>query len=457
MQALRTKFKSLSLAARQTWLFALIMIIVFGNLGLFVETAIRHHFKVGDNAELQAIIDQVEKALSQGNANLGQRFEDILIGHHHPLLKVSFAQGELLYLSHPSAKRVLEWSPERQSTDESFTVETADKQYYRLRYHLFETTEGQRFHITVAIAIDYHLSFLSQFNHSLRLILLAAIVMSTILGWVAIRYSLRPLAEIVARVRKLSVSQLNNPLDTRAVPKELAQLCDSLNIMMQRLDLAFGRLADYSSDIAHELRTPVSSLMTQTQVALTTSREPEEYREVLYSCMDELQRMSQMIADMLFLAQTDNSQQLPDLEPIQLANEIKDLMEFYQILAEEKQIGLFCHGEATLLANRLMLRRAIANLITNAIKHSAVGSRIDVEIETRQKKICIHVTNPGELLPGTDELKLFDRFYRSRETENKGTGLGLAIVKSIVQAHGGEVAFNSDEQQTRFSLIFPSR
>ncbi|WP_297811034.1 heavy metal sensor histidine kinase [uncultured Methylophaga sp.] len=457
MQALRTKFKSLSLAARQTWLFALIMIIVFGSLGLFVETAIRHHFKVGDNAELQAIIDQVEKALSQGNANLGQRFEDILIGHHHPLLKVSFAQGELLYLSDPSAKTVLEWSPERQSTDESFTLETADKQYYRLRYHLFETTAGQRFHITVAIAIDYHLSFLSQFNHSLRLILLAAIVMSTILGWVAIRYSLRPLAEIVARVRKLSVSQLNNPLDTRAVPKELAQLCDSLNTMMQRLDLAFGRLADYSSDIAHELRTPVSSLMTQTQVALSASREPEEYREVLYSCMDELQRMSQMIADMLFLAQTDNSQQLPDLEPIQLANEIKDLMEFYQILAEEKQIGLFCHGEATLLANRLMLRRAIANLMTNAIKHSAVGSRIDVEIETRQKKICIHVTNPGELLPGTDELKLFDRFYRSRETENKGTGLGLAIVKSIVQAHGGEVAFNSDGQQIRFSLIFPSR
>lgn len=455
MQALMTRFKSLSLAARQTWLFALIMVVVIVSLGLFVETAIRHHFKVGDNAELQAIIEQVEKTLSQGDANFDQRFEDILIGHHHPLLQVSFAQGEPLYLSDPSAKTVLRWQPAWQSTDESLTVEAADKQHYRLRYHLFETTEGQRFHITVAIAIEHHLSFLRQFNNSLRLILLAAIVMSTILGWIAIRYSLRPLADIVTRVRKLSVSQLNNPLDTSTVPQELAQLCDSLNVMMQRIDQAFGRLADYSSDIAHELRTPVSSLMTQTQVALTASREPDEYREVLYSCMDELQRMSQMIADMLFLAQTDNTQQLPDLEPIKLENEIKDLLEYYQILAEEKQISLSCHGDATLLANRLMLRRAIGNLMTNAIKHAAAGSWVKVDIEIQKNQICIHVFNPGDLRPETDKNKLFDRFYRSRETENKGTGLGLAIVKSIAQAHGGNVAFDSDGTITRFSLVFP--
>jgi two-component system heavy metal sensor histidine kinase CusS len=225
--------------------------------------------------------------------------------------------------------------------------------------------------------------------------------------------------------------------------------------MMRRIDEAFQRLADYSSDIAHELRTPVTALMTQTQVALTASRNPEEYREVLYSSMEELQRMSQMIADMLFLAQTDNTQQLPDIETIHLGKEIKSLLEFYNLLAEDKQITLSCQGEARLSANRLMLRRAIGNLLTNAIRHTAEGGWVQLAIESQPSGVCIHVTNPGEPITQADREKLFDRFYRSRGTENKGTGLGLALVKSIVQAHGGQIMLESDSQQTRFTLFFP--
>ncbi|MTI64815.1 heavy metal sensor histidine kinase [Methylophaga sp.] len=453
MQLPGTKFKSLSLAARQTLLFALIMLIVISGLGVFVETAIRHHFRVGDNAELQAIIERVEMTLNQGGNNLIQRFEDILIGHHHPLLLVTEPGGTPVYLSDPSAAGLLRW---RANVDEQpVTLETADKQHYRLRYQTFTTSTGQQFHITAAIAIDYHLSFLRQFNQSLWLILLAAIVMSTVLGWLAIRYSLRPLSAIVAKIRALSVSQLNNPLDTNQVPQELAQLSESLNAMMRRIDEAFQRLADYSSDIAHELRTPVTALMTQTQVALTASRNPEEYREVLYSSMEELQRMSQMIADMLFLAQTDNTQQLPDIETIHLGKEIKSLLEFYNLLAEDKQITLSCQGEARLSANRLMLRRAIGNLLTNAIRHTAEGGWVQLAIESQPSGVCIHVTNPGEPITQADREKLFDRFYRSRGTENKGTGLGLALVKSIVQAHGGQIMLESDSQQTRFTLFFP--
>jgi len=455
MQQARTKFKSLSLAARQTLLFALIMLIVMSGLGLFVETAIRHHFKVGDNAELEAIIKRVEITLEQGGDNLTQRFEDILIGHHHPLLLVSDAQGHRVYLSDPDAAELLRWQAD--VAEQPVTLETADKKHYRLRYQGFETTSGQSFHITAAIAIDYHLSFLQQFNQSLWLILLAAIVMSTVLGWLAIRYSLRPLSAIVKKIRNLSVSQLNDPLDTNQVPRELAQLSNSLNAMMRRIDDAFQHLADYSSDIAHELRTPVTSLMTQTQVALSADRSSDEYREVLYSSMEELQRMSQMIADMLFLAQTDNTQQLPDIETINLSNEINNLLEFYSILAEDKAMNLSAEGEATLQANRLMIRRAVGNLLTNAIRHSPEGSWVKLHMASLPDEVQITVSNAGGPIPESDRDKLFDRFYRSRGTENKGTGLGLALVKSIVTAHGGSISLESDEEQTCFTLHFPRR
>jgi two-component system heavy metal sensor histidine kinase CusS len=279
--------------------------------------------------------------------------------------------------------------------------------------------------------------------------------MSTVLGWLAIRYSLRPLSAIVKKIRNLSVSQLNDPLDTNQVPRELAQLSNSLNAMMRRINDAFQHLADYSSDIAHELRTPVTSLMTQTQVALSADRSSNEYREVLYSSMEELQRMSQMIADMLFLAQTDNTQQLPEPENICLRSEIGSLIEFYSLSAAEREIFLTYQGDALVRANRLMLRRAVGNLLTNAIKHAHKNTEVKVLIESTPSHAIIHVINTGDLIPVEVQAKIFDRFYRARDRDDRGSGLGLALVKSIAKAHHGEITVNSDEHRTQFSLYLP--
>lgn len=448
-----SKLGTLSLAARQTWLFALIMVMVMAALGLFVETAIRHHFKVGDNAELEAIIERVEMTLAEGGQASEQRFDDILIGHHHPSLLITDAEQQQVYLSDKQFFRVLSWRPDKEQ-QQPVTLETSEG-HYRLRYQRHQTDNGDIFHITAAIGIEYHLSFLRQFNQSLWLILLVALLMSTLLGWLAIRYSLRPLSAIINEIRSVSATQLKRQLDTSQVPKELAQLCLSLNEMMQRVDEAFQRLSDYSSDIAHELRTPVTSLMTQTQVALSATRTPEEYREVLYSSVEELERMSQMIADMLFLAQTDNTARLPDTETISIDNEIRSLTEFYDLLCEEKNIVLNCQGKATLRANRLMLRRAVGNLLTNAISHTPQGGRIDIQIESDPQQVSIHVSNPGPAIPPAEANKLFDRFYRARDTLDKGHGLGLALVKSIVMAHGGRVTVASDDGINRFSLFIP--
>jgi len=453
MQTAMTKLATLSLAARQTALFALIMVVVITGLGWFVETAIRHHFKVGDSAELEAIIDRVEMTLSQGSDNLAQRFDDILIGHHHPLLRVS-RNDELIYLSDESAADLLRWQGNTGLED---SEQISHEHHYRLRYQTLETDNGQLFQITVAIGIDHHLSFLRQFNTTLWLILLAAIALSTALAWLAIRYSLRPLSSIIKELQTVSATQLKRQLNTDAMPTELVQLCSSLNAMMLRIDTSFQRLSDYSSDIAHELRTPVTALMTQTQVALSAARNAAEYREVLYSSMEELERMRQMIADMLFLAQTENSEQLPDIENINIRNEINNLIEFYEILSEEKNIQLNCDGDASVMANRLMLRRAIGNLLSNAIKHAPEGSKVNIRLTSQADKVLISVQNPGKVIPDSAINKVFDRFYRNRDTENQGTGLGLAIVKSIAEAHGGEIHVSSAENSTSFTLYLPHR
>lgn len=446
-----TKLKSLSLAARQTLLFAVIMVFIMTGLGWFVETAIKHHFKVGDNAELEAILDRVEETLAEGSNNLTQRFDDILIGHHHPLLRVS--QGDqLIYLSDDSAAELLRW-PDNAALED--TQRISQGHHYRLRYQSIELASGQTINITVAIGIDHHLSFLRQFNTTLWVILLCAVTLSTILAWLVIRYSLRPLSAIIHELQAVSATQLKRQLNTHEMPSELVQLGSALNAMMQRIDASFERLSDYTSDIAHELRTPVTSLMTQTQVALSAARSADEYREVLYSSIEEMERMSQMIADMLFLAQTDNSDLLPDTEAVNIKDEIDSLVEFYSLISEEKKIHLRSAGEATLIGNRLMLRRAIGNMLNNAIKHAPEDSTVDVLTEPETDRVLIHIKNQGKTIPPAEISKVFDRFYRSRDSDNHGTGLGLAIAKSIAKAHGGNIEVYSAENTTCFTLLLP--
>jgi len=136
------------------------------------------------------------------------------------------------------------------------------------------------------------------------------------------------------------------------------------------------------------------------------------------------------------------------------------LLEYYRPLAEDRQIELERHGDATIPGEPLMLRRALANLLSNALRHTPSSGRVDVRIDRRDDAIVIDVENTGETIPAVHLPRLFDRFYRvdaARHRQGEGTGLGLAIVRSIMQAHGGDVAVRSADGITVFSLILPAR
>ena len=306
--------------------------------------------------------------------------------------------------------------------------------------------------------MDYHAGFLERFRYTLWLMVLSGTLITAFLGWMAVRQSHAPLHTIVDQIRQVGTDDLNARLSSSAFPRELAALADSFNNMLERLESGFNRLSHYSADIAHELRTPVTSLLTQTQVALTQSRSVDEYREILYSNMEEYEHMAQMITDMLFLAQTDNVLKDTQKIPIDIKQEIQILFDFYEALAEEKNIRLVCHGKATVRADRPMLQRALSNLLGNAIRYTPVGNTVTVQLEHDNKGIItIGVENPGTDIPEEHLEHLFDRFYSADPSrQSSGVGLGLAIARSIVEAHAGKIAVTSSGGVTCFMIKLPS-
>ncbi len=196
-------------------------------------------------------------------------------------------------------------------------------------------------------------------------------------------------------------------------------------------------------------------MLTQTQVALAQERSVEEYREILYSNIEEFEAMAQLINDMLFLARSDSRGTAAEA-PVDLAAAIRDLFEYYELLAEEKGVRLVLEGEGVVRGDRAMLRRAIGNLLSNAIRHTPEGGTVRARLARREGRVAIEVANPGEPIPAEHLPHLFERFYRvDPARRGGGAGLGLAIVKSIVEAHGGAVGVTSAEGVTRFVIELP--
>ena len=247
-------------------------------------------------------------------------------------------------------------------------------------------------------------------------------------------------------------------MPAEAVPIEMADLALSLNDMLQRLQNDFRRLSEFSSDLAHELRTPISNLLTQTQVVLAQPRGVAEYQDTLASNAEEFQRLARMVSDMLLLAKAEHGLLLPSTEEIVLQTEVSALMDFYEALADEKSVSLHCSGDGRVLGDRLMLRRAISNLLSNALKYTPADGQVVIAIESTPDTVFLRVNNTGPEIAAEHLPRLFDRFYRADKArthaESDGAGLGLAITRAIVEAHGGKVAVQSFDGKTIFVLEF---
>ena len=458
-----------SITLRLTLLFALASAATIICVGGFVAWEMNNHFKEMDVDELGGKLELIAHALGETRSpmtrdTLPGRLTDALVGHHALSANVStqgkqvFAMGsarfpETVLASASDTKKITRASLR--------TWNDQGDDYRGVAVRLPSAIPGAPPY-TVALAVD--IAVHQRFAHSIRwaiwVAVACAILLTSLLAWFTARRGLAPLHDIAQMAKSMSAEHLNARLPIESVPVELNDLAHSFNEMLSRLEDSFRRLSDFSSDIAHELRTPVSNLMTQTQVALSKARDAEAYREILYSNLEEYQRLATMIADMLFLAKADNGLIVPSSELVELATEVRELFGFYEAFAEEHGVSLVLAGAGVVPGDRLMIRRALSNLLSNAIRHTPRDRSVRVLVEQRDsRETQLTVENPGEDIEPEHLPRLFDRFYRvdpSRQKASDGAGLGLAITKSIVDAHRGTIQVSSANGSTRFAITFPA-
>lgn len=340
--------------------------------------------------------------------------------------------------------------------------------------HAWITPAAQRFsglHGTARVAdgseVDFYLSIDRRHDGAL----LAGFIKSTLLalplllalvalgaGLVA-RMGLAPLRRLNLVAASVGTKSLDRRLPVAGLPAELADAAVAFNDMLQRIDDGYRQLQEFAQDLAHELRTPVATLTGRTQVALSQVRSADELREVLEGNEEELQRLARLISDMLFVAQADHEAVTLQAGPVDLLAEAHRVAEYFSLVAEEKGVRLRVAGSAPLvIAERLLVQRAITNLLSNAVRHALDGSWVEVTVGADGQRVTLAVSNEGLTIPPQHLERIFDRFWRGdagRGRREGGTGLGLAIVRSIMRAHAGSVEVRSEAGRTTFTLAFP--
>jgi len=333
---------------------------------------------------------------------------------------------------------------------------------YPLKVLLTELpAKDQRPPLRFMIGIDTETFHETQHNLLIALIGLAivGVLMASALGYWVARIGLKPLIKLSHEAQRLAPPLRAGRLRLSPLPPELEQFVDSFNSTLERVEVAYSRLESFNADVAHELRSPLTNLIGQTQVALTRGRSAEHYFEVLQSNLEELERLRSIINDMLFLASADQGNKATKLTSTSLADEVATTLEYLDFILEDAQVEVLVSGDAQVQIEVAHLRRALINLLSNAVQHTGPGQVIEVRIEVEAHQVSIGVANPGSPIASEHLPRLFERFYRvdaSRSNSGNNHGLGLAIVKAIALMHGGDVFVRSDRGMNTFGIYLPA-
>jgi two-component system heavy metal sensor histidine kinase CusS len=312
--------------------------------------------------------------------------------------------------------------------------------------------------LTVGVDTDPYFETLRTFVAAMIGLSLVGTMLVVLFGYWIARAGLRPLKIMSDKAQTLSPQNLSERLTVSALPDELSDLAQAFNGALERMENAYKQLEAFNADVAHELRTPLANLIGETQVALSRERSAPEFETVLQSNLEELDRLRSIINDMLFLARCDQGEAATSLVHTVIADEVHKTIEFFEFVLDEMgmQVELIGDTHASSLIETALFRRALTNLLQNAIQHSPTGARIRIFIDARhghQEPVQVAVSNPGAPIEARHLPRLFDRFYRvdtARRDFNgiHGHGLGLAIVKAIALMHGGSTFASSKDGMT---------
>lgn len=316
--------------------------------------------------------------------------------------------------------------------------------------------------LQVALDRREEAKLLAQFRRRIIPLVAVGLVLCAAAGYQIAHRGLRPIRTISEAAGRIKSTTLHERLPAGTFPAELDGLARTFNDMLDRLQDSFDRLARFSADIAHELRTPISTLRGEVEVALGKPRSPDEYRETLSSFLEEAGRLTRLIESLLFLARAEDPKMEIRRESVDVAGELRSLAEFYEAAAEERGVTLTSSAPEGLRAplDRGLFQRAAGNLIDNALTHTPKGGSIKIGAARDNGSVRIEVSDTGSGIAAEHLPRVFDRLYRadrSRSAATGGAGLGLAIVKSIAELHGGRADIVSEVGKgTTVSLLLPA-
>ncbi len=454
-----------SLTLRVTLVFTLIVALAASGLGVYLYRAFAGEIVRRDDIQLLGKLRQVQTLLGRPGATELLRaqpdvFRDTMSGQENSLVRILAADGRLLadinalgehYPVPPSAgaapgiAAIAAWTTRR--GDPGRVVAGS------ARLGTGEVT------VVVARAYAERSAMFAAYRRQIAGAAAVSALAAALLAALMLRRGLRPLRTMAEHAALVRPGTLARRLDTGGVPSELLPLAEAINAMLDRLQAGYVRLSGFSADLAHEFRTPVTNLLGQSQVMLAQARSVADYEALTASNIEELERLARMIDSMLFLARAEQDEVRLQCRPLAALDEMRKVADFYDGMAQERGLTLECTGAATVPADAALLRRALANLLSNAVRHADEGSTIVLHAAAQGDRTVLSVTNTGLPVAPAHLAHLFERFYRAdaaRSDAEGSTGLGLSIVSAIMALHGGEAGVQADDGRITFTLAFPA-
>ncbi|WP_027016202.1 heavy metal sensor histidine kinase [Comamonas composti] len=391
----------------------------------------------------------VEHLLAEGNAiheasALVHLLDDFLTGHDELSLRILDARGQLLY------ERLQPRFQRARALRREFPV------------LLPGSPQTARAELLLDRSADDEL--LTHLAWTLGLAAVIGSLLVSVAGIWLVRLGLAPLHSLVEQTRALSARDLQRRLDDSGQPQELRPLIAQFNDLLERLAVAYKQMESFNADVAHELNTPLTTLISSCELALRKPRSAVELREILSSNLEDLQRMAAIVADMLFLSHADQGRSARLALQPSLAELVREVLDYHEAALQEAGVLATIQGDASAQVDARLLRRALSNLLGNATRYARPGSTIVVSMELMPacaghgSLVRLTVANQGPPIDPSHLPRLFDRFYRAdaaRSQADRNHGLGLAIVAAIARMHGGHCLADSDGGTTRIGLELP--
>lgn len=447
-----------TLSLRLALMFALVSVLLLGAVGFYLYQSLQREIAWRDDQALLGRLQRMQALIDDSDSIDALRsrphlYENML-GNRDNLLWIIDQDGQLLIDINPLSLPL----PRLPAAHTPRLGDSPANKSLRLAW-VDVSSAGRSLTLIAGKLVSEREQMLSAYRMKLWLALSTGALLAFLLGWLVSQRGLRPVRQLAKRASTVDVQHLHLRLDEFQELSELSALSNALNQMLARLEQGFVQLSRFSEDLAHEMRTPLSNLMGQTQQALGRNRSIEDYQNLLVSNQEEYERLARMIDSMLFLARTEQSSALIRRQPIDLHALVAQLCEYFEGMGQERGIDLINKASGELHADPQLARRALANLVANALRYADPETSVTINSVNSTTGLEISVHNTGDPISAEHLPHLFERFYRcdpSRNQPGDSGGLGLAIVRSIMQAHGGQVSVSSNDAGTIFRLLFPA-